>query len=85
MAQMLMDLGANVYSEDFEQHFLARAAEFYQARPFPHFIDASMPAAWSAAVISRCRRLNDLQLPTAAMLRHSRGAQQQDPDLALCI
>ena len=28
--QMLMDLGANVYSEDFEQHFLAKAAEFYQ-------------------------------------------------------
>ena len=27
---MLMDLGANVYSEDFEQHFLAKAAEFYQ-------------------------------------------------------
>ena len=30
MAQMLMDLGANVYSEDFEQHFLGKAAEFYQ-------------------------------------------------------
>ena len=29
-AQMLMDLGPNVYSEDFEQHFLAKAAEFYQ-------------------------------------------------------
>ncbi len=29
---MLMDLGANVYSEDFEQHFLAKAAEFYQVR-----------------------------------------------------
>ena len=28
--QMLMDLGAIVYSEDFEQHFLAKAAEFYQ-------------------------------------------------------
>ncbi len=28
--QMLMDLGANVYSEDFEQHFLLKAAEFYQ-------------------------------------------------------
>ncbi|BDA49097.1 Cullin-3 [Coccomyxa sp. Obi] len=27
---MLMDLGANVYSEDFEQHFLLKAAEFYQ-------------------------------------------------------
>ena len=30
VAQMLMDLGPNVYSEDFEQHFLAKAAEFYQ-------------------------------------------------------
>ena len=30
LSQMLMDLGPNVYSEDFEQHFLAKAAEFYQ-------------------------------------------------------
>ena len=29
---MLMDLGPNVYCEDFEQHFLAKAAEFYQVR-----------------------------------------------------
>ena len=30
LLQMLMDLGPNVYCEDFEQHFLAKAAEFYQ-------------------------------------------------------
>ena len=28
--QMLMDLGPVVYVEDFEKHFLAKAAEFYQ-------------------------------------------------------
>ena len=28
--QMLMDLGPVVYVEDFEKHFLAGAAEFYQ-------------------------------------------------------
>lgn len=30
--QMLMDLGPVVYVEDFEKHFLAKAAEFYQVR-----------------------------------------------------
>lgn len=30
--QMLMDLGPIVYVEDFEKHFLAKAAEFYQVR-----------------------------------------------------
>ena len=34
-AQMLMDLGPNVYQEDFEQHFLAKAAEFYQVCRLP--------------------------------------------------
>jgi len=29
---MLMDLGPQVYQEDFERQFLERAAEFYQAR-----------------------------------------------------
>ncbi len=29
---MLMDLGPNVYQEDFERAFLKEAAEFYQAR-----------------------------------------------------
>lgn len=28
--QMLMDLGPQVYQDDFERHFLERAAEFYQ-------------------------------------------------------
>ena len=28
--QMLMDLGPVVYVEDFEKHFLTKAAEFYQ-------------------------------------------------------
>jgi hypothetical protein len=31
---MLMDLGPNVYCEDFEQHFLVKAAEFYQVLPW---------------------------------------------------
>ena len=30
---MLMDLGPNVYQEDFERHFLREAAEFYQVLP----------------------------------------------------
>ena len=33
--QMLMDLGPAVYCEDFEAHFLAKAAEFYQVRLGP--------------------------------------------------
>jgi hypothetical protein len=33
---MLMDLGANVYSEDFEQQFLSTSAEFYQVEAIPH-------------------------------------------------
>lgn len=39
-AQMLMDLGPVVYVEDFEKHFLAKAAEFYQVRSnmlAPHY------------------------------------------------
>ena len=31
--QMLMDLGPNVYQEDFERAFLQEAAEFYQVCP----------------------------------------------------
>ena len=31
--QMLMDLGPNVYQEDFERAFLQEAAEFYQVGP----------------------------------------------------
>lgn len=33
---MLMDLGPQVYQEDFERHFLERAAEFYQV--FAHYL-----------------------------------------------
>lgn len=36
-AQMLMDLGPNVYQEDFERAFLQEAAEFYQVRPARSF------------------------------------------------
>ena len=76
---MLMDLGANVYSEDFEQHFLARAAEFYQARPLPHDAVLSMPAALAAAVNCRFIDQTDLQLSSATVLHHSRGPQQKQP------
>ena len=72
-----MDLGANVYSEDFEQHFLARAAEFYQARPFPHDMKLLMPAAWAAAIDCRYRRSRSL----AAV--HCSGATSQQEALAV--
>lgn len=41
--QMLMDLGPNVYQEDFERAFLQEAAEFYQVRcasflPLPLYV-----------------------------------------------
>lgn len=40
---MLMDLGPNVYQEDFERAFLQEAAEFYQVRcasflPLPLYV-----------------------------------------------
>lgn len=41
---MLMDLGANVYSEDFEQHFLLKAAEFYQ-------VGASLLVMWTSIAL----------------------------------
>lgn len=34
MLQMLMDLGPTVYQEDFERHYLERAAEFYEVSSF---------------------------------------------------
>jgi cullin 3 len=38
--QMLMDLGPNVYVEDFERHFLAQASEFYR-KEAQEFISSS--------------------------------------------
>lgn len=32
LLQMLVDLGLQTYQQEFEQHFLAKAGEFYQAR-----------------------------------------------------
>ena len=49
--QMLMDLGPVVYVEDFEKHFLAKAAEFYQVRSMmvPYTITVYLTATGSAS------------------------------------
>ena len=68
--QMLMDLGANVYSEDFEQHFLAKAAEFYQVRLQP-----------SGVVLRACQqaKASSCGLCAPSLLRLVEGRIQYEP------
>jgi len=43
VTQMLMDLGPQVYQEDFERQFLERAAEFYQVEATEYFCTSNCP------------------------------------------
>ena len=49
---MLMDLGPVVYVEDFEKHFLAKAAEFYQVGQTADNIDLRISCTYVRVSIS---------------------------------
>ena len=54
---MLMDLGPVVYVEDFEKHFLAKAAEFYQVRNHQHHdpvVDIQLCSSQKHHALSSC-------------------------------